>query len=57
MGRDGLVSVGYGDERFGTDKGFIGFAAEKARGRKVHLDAAKVMKPCSELNRNVMGGL
>ena len=28
-----------------TDKGFISFAAEKAGGKKVHLDAAKVMKP------------
>jgi hypothetical protein len=34
-----------------TDKGLLSFAAEKAGGTKVHLDAAKVMKPCSELNR------
>jgi hypothetical protein len=33
-----------------TVKGFISFAAEKARRRKRSLDAAKVMKPCSELN-------
>jgi hypothetical protein len=33
-----------------TDKGFISFAAEKAGGTDVHPDAAKVMKPCSELN-------
>jgi hypothetical protein len=33
-----------------TDKGFIRFAAEKARRRKRRLGAANVMKPCSELN-------
>jgi ribonuclease HI len=31
-----------------TVKDFIRFAAEKARGRKRCLDAANVMKPCSE---------
>ena len=33
-----------------NDKGFIRFAAGKAGGKKVLLDAAKVRKPCSELN-------
>jgi hypothetical protein len=33
-----------------TDKGFISFAAEKSWKEEGMLDAAKVMKPCSELN-------
>ena len=33
-----------------TVKGFIRFAAEKACGRMRSLEAANVMKPCSELN-------
>jgi hypothetical protein len=33
-----------------TEKGFFSFAAEKAGGRKRSLDAAKLMKPCIELN-------
>lgn len=37
-------------KRLVTDKGFIRFAAEKARRRKRSLEAANVMKPCSELN-------
>jgi len=32
------------------DKGFISFAAQKCRRRVEMLEAAKVMKPCSELN-------
>jgi hypothetical protein len=53
----GLVSAEENSKFAVTDKGFIGFAAEKARGRKVHLDAAKVMKPCSELNPRTSVGL
>jgi hypothetical protein len=33
-----------------NDKGFISFAAERAGGKKSNPEAAKVMKPCSELN-------
>jgi hypothetical protein len=33
-----------------TDKGFISFASEKAGGKEESLGAAKVMKPCSELD-------
>jgi hypothetical protein len=33
-----------------TDKGFISFAAQKCRRRCEKPEAAKVMKPCSELN-------
>jgi hypothetical protein len=33
-----------------TDKGFIGFAARNAERRVERLEAAKVMKPCGELN-------
>jgi len=33
-----------------TDKGFISFAAEKIGRKKGSVGAAKVMKPCSELN-------
>jgi hypothetical protein len=33
-----------------TVKGFIGFAAEKCRRKVERPEAAKVMKPCGELN-------
>jgi hypothetical protein len=33
-----------------TDKGFISFAAEQSWQEEEVLEAAKVMKPCSELN-------
>src|ERR1017187_8906135 len=40
-----------------TEKGFISFAARKSAGRRTGLTAAKVMKPCSELNRRRRVGL
>ena len=40
-----------------TVKGFFSFAGEKAGGRGVLSDAAKVKKPRSELNRRVVNGL
>jgi hypothetical protein len=39
------------------EKGFISFAARKSAGRRTGLTAAKVMKPCSELNRRRRVGL
>ena len=40
-----------------TVKGFNSFAARKSAGRRTGLTAAKVMKPCSELNRRRRVGL
>jgi hypothetical protein len=40
-----------------NDKGFISFAAERAGGKKSNPEAAKVMKPCSELNLGASAGL
>jgi len=40
-----------------TDKGFISFAARKCRRTGKRLEAAKVMKPRSELNRETEAGL
>ena len=37
-----------------TEKGFLSFAAGKSRKSRVSPIAAKVRKPCSELNRRVM---
>ena len=40
-----------------TEKGFISFAAGKSRKSRAQPVAAKVMKPCSELNRRLRPGL
>jgi hypothetical protein len=50
MGMKGVLSW----EGTVTEKGFISFAARKSAGRRTGLTAAKVMKPCSELNRRRM---
>jgi hypothetical protein len=42
---------------FEIDKGFISFAARKCRRTGKRLEAAKVMKPRSELNRETEAGL
>ena len=52
-GRNGVVFL----ELAVTEKGFISFAARKSAGRRTGLTAAKVMKPCSELNRRRRVGL
>ena len=36
-----------------TEKGFISFAAGNSRKSRAEPNAAKVMKPCSELNRRL----
>jgi hypothetical protein len=58
-GWDKVFSFSYlNDERSGeNEKGFISFAARKSAGRRTGLTAAKVMKPCSELNRRRRVGL
>jgi hypothetical protein len=40
-----------------TEKGFLSFAAGKSRKSRVELIAAKVRKPCSELNPGLRPGL
>jgi hypothetical protein len=40
-----------------TVKGFISFAAGESSKSREQLIAAKVMKPCSELNRKLVPGL
>jgi hypothetical protein len=40
----------YRFDKFVTDKGFVSFAAQKCRRTLGRLEAAKVMKPCGELN-------